>query len=155
MDENLLFQLSNELRYSGKDGDFSTTATIEIEPPSYACMEQAVKISQHVSRAIMDSNKYRNLVDDSSVEKAGDIDDVLDPNAVKFLLFSSTIDCTKTIKVFEKLVISSAYVAEGIRFKQTHFKRMDVNDLIRFACEYIAHFIVPSLLSEMEEKAGD
>lgn len=153
MEDNLLFQLSNELKYS-KDGDFSKTATIEIEPPSYACMEYAVKISQHVSRAIMDSNKYRNLVSENEAEKA-DSGDVLDSNAVKFLLFSSSIDCTKTIKIFEKLMLSSAYVDTGIRFKQSYFKKIDVNDLIRFACEYIAHFTVPSLLSEMEEKAGD
>lgn len=153
MTENLLFQLSEELEYS-TNGQREKTATIEIKPPSYYCLKQAAKLSQLVSRATLDSARFRDMAKNVSPVEENDIDSAdLDGDAIRMLLFSSSVDMAEIIDSFSELIIKVGKLSEKERIKETHFKKISYDDLIRMICEYIAHFTFPSLFSVGEKNS--
>ncbi len=62
--------------------------------------------------------------------------------------FNNIFDC------FKKLSQKCGKLSEKTFLKETHFKNISYEDSIRMVCEYIANFIIPSLILETS-KEGD
>jgi hypothetical protein len=140
--DNLLFQLKEPLDYSVK-GDWEKTATIELGPPSYKCFDQATQLSQFVMAAVLASTRFEHLAKEKETDK--DKDDLLNADAVKFILMSAEDKFEDIHACFRKLACKVGTVAEDVPLIDSHFSKMSYDDNIRIVCEYVANFILPSL----------
>ncbi|MCP4552344.1 MAG: hypothetical protein GY834_09950 [Bacteroidetes bacterium] len=143
------FQLESVLQYS-EDGEYSNTGEIEFLPPSINCFKDATKLTQYVTKALLSSSKFKDLGESSE-----DIEEQeIDAQAVKFILMASDGSFNNIFDCFKKLSQKCGKLSEKTFLKETHFKKISYEDSIRMVCEYIANFIIPSLILETS-KEGD
>lgn len=135
-------KLSKPLEYSS-DGDFKKTAELEFGCPTMAIFDEASDLSQMVMNALMDAGKNAPKNDEES-EPSGD----LDADSVRVVLMSAErVKFKDVAKCFEKLALKcGTYDGKEVLTDST-FKKLSIEDFSRCICEYIANFIVPSLLS--------
>lgn len=142
--KQMLFQLSEKISYS-KAGEFPETATIQINAPSMIVFDQASELSQMVMASMIDASK--NIQGDKKVEDIDPDDAVIDAEAVKALLMSArNVKMSDVRKCFDALVLKSATFDGEVKITETTLSKMSMPDYTRMVCEYIANFIIPSLV---------
>lgn len=146
MEENpLIFNLSQEIEYSIK-GDFSKTASIEINGPCFEVFDLVSDLSQDVTRAIFDAQSLRDKFGDN--EDSKDKKNI-DGEAMKIILMSSkSVKFSSVAETCKKILLKSGTYDGKEKLKETFFKRISYNDFTRLICDYCANFIFPSLFSE-------
>ncbi len=154
--ESVDFQLSNNLKYTNTEkGDFETTATIIMCPPTMEVFDQATNISQLVMKAVTDvqernagqSEELKAAIEEANKEREESSKEGFDAEEIKAMLFSSNrVQFIQVANEFKRLAPSVCKVGEKIKLVPNIIKKMDINDYTNLICSYIANFITPSLL---------
>jgi hypothetical protein len=141
--QTLLFNLSAEIQYT-KNGNFENTAQLEVDGPCFLNLKQSTILSQFFARALMSSRKHIQQDEVSGSDQNAEIG----TNEVKLLLLGSDVDFSEIVNAFVDLCAVSCTLDQDrkIRFIKDHLAKFNYEDIINFVCEYIATFIVPSVL---------
>lgn len=142
-DKTLLYNLADKLKYT-KKGDFEETAQLEIDAPSYETMKESTVLAQAFAQALMARK------DDNAPEQAEQADEKdLDGAAVKFIMMAAPTSFSDVIDAFVALAQKACTLDQErkVKLRKEHVSKIALDDTINFACEYIATFIVPSVLS--------
>jgi len=140
--KEMLFQLSDKIQYS-KAGEFPETATIQINAPSMEVFDEASELSQMVMASMIDASKNIQV----SSKEVDPEDAKIDAEAVKALLMSArNVKMSDVRKCFDALVLKSATFDGEVKITETTLKKLSMADYTRMVCEYIANFIIPSLV---------
>ena len=144
--ERMIFNLSEELQYSLK-GEFVKTATLEFTPPSSKSFGEALDLSQMVMGAMMDSRDI--LTNKDTVETAtadGESEDI-DADSVRALLMASQkVKMSIVMEKFNELALKCGTFDGTVRITNTTLGKLSLPEYTRLLCEYIANFIIPSLV---------
>ncbi len=139
------FHLGEEevLEYS-KGGDFLTTETIEFRTPGMDEFKEASKLSQLVMGAVMDAGNRSDRPEEEGPE--------IDAEAVKVILFVSQDITFVDVAVQFNLLAVKVGITDGEEKLTTNLiKKLKQETYTRMVCEYIANFILPSLMPELRE----
>lgn len=145
--DRFLFHLNKEgaaqketLQYS-KGGEFLTTETIDFRIPGMDEFKEASTLSQLVMGAMMDAAKR-------SPERPEDIEEPeIDANAVKVILFvSQEISFVDVAYCFNCLAVKVGTADGEEKLTTLLIKKLKLETYTRMVCEYIANFILPSLI---------
>jgi hypothetical protein len=140
--ENMIFELSGKIKYS-KDGDFLETATLEFPAPTMDTFEECSDLSQLVMNAMMDAAKHAPQQE----EKEPDVNMKISADEIKAVFFSARdVKFTDIAKCFEKLALKIGTVDGQEKITGKIIKSLGPEDYTRLICEYVANFIVPSLV---------
>ena len=142
----MLYDLEGELTYS-KAGNFESTCQIEIDAPSYATFAESTTLAQAFTAALFDQrDRVSNAGEAATDQPAGDAK--LGKTEVKLVLFGAKTDFAKIADAFIALCVKSATLDQErkTKMRKEHFAKVSYNDIIGMVCEYIAIFIVPSVL---------
>lgn len=149
-----LFHLNKEgsekkevLEYS-KSGEILTTETVEFRTPGMDEFKEASTLSQLVMGAMMDAAKHSPNGPEDKDKKEPEID----AGAIKIIFFTSQeITFVGIAAQFNLLAVKVGTTDGDTNLTPTLIKRLKLDTYIRMVCEYIANFILPSLLSETRE----
>jgi len=154
MKNQLEFQLSETIQISRK-GEFEETATIVVDPPSMDCNDEVSDFEQMFMGAMITAGKLfqsdviKDAVDSKEEKSAMQElkDNTPSQEEIRMMLFATQeVKFKDLFKAFKKIALKSAYVADGVKMKESHFDKMTRDDSIRFICEYASFFTYPSLL---------
>lgn len=139
-----IYDLSEKIEYS-KDGQFKTTAIIELAGPNMSVFDLATELSQLVMRATLDaqdlSERFKNEASSSSSKD-------VDANAIKMILMSSkSVKFSEIANVSKKLFLKIGTFDGETTLKEAVLNRINIEDYTNLICGYIANFIFPSLFS--------
>lgn len=140
-DQTLFFNLSAPLEFS-KKGDFEETLSLEISPPSPKNYDLVMTLAQHITKAMFEAQRtFSDMsVDDEPVEgRTAE----LDADAVRMMLFSSSIPMSEYIGPLAKLLSMTCTLDGETRITQPIFEKIDISDKNRLLCEYVVNFIAP------------
>lgn len=136
-------KLSKELEFS-KGGEFKETAELEFSCPTMATFDESSDLSQMVMNALMDAGK--NAPKDTKPEEGADGE--MDAEAIKIVLMSATnIKFKDVAKCFKGLALKCGTYDGEEPLSESVFDKLEIEDFTRCICEYVANFIIPSLLS--------
>lgn len=136
-------KLSKELEYT-KEGDFTTTAELVFTCPTMASFDEASDLSQMVMNALMDAGKNAPKVEEDVEASQGD----LDADSIRVVLMTAErVKFKDVAKCFKKLALKCGTFDGKTVLTESTFNKLEIEDFNKCMCEYIANFIVPSLLS--------
>lgn len=143
--EKMFFNLTGPLQYS-KRGDFTNTVSLEFSPPSMETYDEVSDLAQYVMAAMMDARQFAG--DHRQPENSADSTEVvLDAKSIKIMLFNArSVKFKHIADTFQNLAIKTGTTDGEIKLTQTLIKKLSPDDYTRLICEYIANFIIPSLL---------
>jgi len=156
--KELLFNLDKPFRFS-KKGEFEECFQLDIDPPSYNNYQYAARLAQYFTRVLLSGQKnYKDLADDNAQQDdQAAQEDLMKPSLIRILLLGSDVDIVRIMKCFDELAYASCWLdrENRIKIKPAHREDIDFDSWMLFMCTYIATFIVPSVLSDLQNMGGN
>jgi len=156
MSEIFTHTLSTPL-VEAKGADFEKYYELTFKAPSYNDREQATRLSQAATRALFDmmgsplfkGASAKRKGDGSDKVDGSDKDDAMDAKTVRIILMGSDQDFNEIRDMFIDLACRVGEIDEGNSLTRMMFSRLELEEVDMMCCGYIAFFIMPSVLSEM------
>lgn len=143
-------KLSGTIEFS-TGGDFSNTAELVFKCPTMASFDEASDLSQMVMNSLMDAGK--NAPKDVEPEEGATGE--MDAEAIKIVFMTSEkIKFKDVAKCFRKLAMKCGTYDGKEPLNDSVFEKLSIDDFTRCVCEYVANFIIPSLLSGQKGGSG-
>lgn len=146
--EPYIFELSETIEFT-RDGDFSKTASFILGGPTSAEFALSTKISQYVTQATLDAQRYKTAFADTGQAAAAPTtknDAAESPDSIKLILFSSkNVAFADIAEACKALFIKRGTFDGKTPLNAAAFNKISVNDFTDMICGYIANFIFPSL----------
>jgi hypothetical protein len=151
-ENNFIFNLKDKLKYSKAGSPDNETASLEFRCPGMNEYEYISNLSQLVMNAIGEVQRANKEDIGNSVDPSQDEKKMPNGTEIKAILFSAKETKFHDIsKEFKKLAIKTCTLDGTVKLTDLLLSRLSVDCFTRMVCEYIAFFIVPSLLSEEGE----
>lgn len=142
-EQTMVFNLSEPLEFS-KGGEFETTYSLEIAPPSPKDYDLVMALAQKVTRAMLEAQRAFAGI----TPEAGDREDAGELNAegIRMLLLSSTISISEYMESFKKLLTQTCTLDGTVKLKADLFEKIGIADRTNLLCEYAVNFVIPLAL---------
>ena len=148
MKKEFTFLLEDEIQYS-KDGEFVKTKKLLLIAPSNKQRRDVIRLQQSFMQAIKSS---MNSFSDSKAKKTTG-NETLKGDEIIAMLLMSEIDICAMLDSFRDLLLSGSCLLDGkVDFKEIHFDEISINDSQKLMGEFIANFLLPSVIQPAKVK---
>lgn len=146
MKESIVYELKNKFNYAHK-GNETEAGFIELKAPSSKNMTEVAALKQAFCRALPDS---KNASD--SDKEGKDIDDITGADIMGLILRSKDVELITVLLHARVLFMSGIALVDGEeKFTRPIADSMDPDDFEEMTGEYLANFILASILLKMKE----
>lgn len=153
-EQTMFFSLSEPLEFS-KKGDFETTLSLEIAPPSARHYSAAMKLGQNVAKAVREFEEIRarmiangapaEVETDAEEMPVGEMQARVTPDVVKMVLLNSSVDMEEFVTGMWKILEGTCTLDGETRLNAGIFDKIGIADKNRLLYEYISVFILALL----------
>lgn len=154
-EQTLFFNLSEPLEFS-KKGEFETTLSLEIAPPSPENYNLVMALGQKLFKGITEMTEREARLKKDSVQSPDDKplpfpempkDEQL--KSINAVVLAASVPVGDYVDLLAKLLERTCKLDADTPMRMAHFNKIGIIDKTNLLCEYVVNFIIPSVLSQI------
>lgn len=146
MPDSVSLPLTKAIKFANKSGAMEDVFELEIRCHTKKHYKKTLFIKQAMTKAMFAMRQFANNEDLKDETAEEDDEKVFDRQTVMVALNLSDVDLEDLLERFEKLAQTGVVRVEGKALNPIQLAALDPDDLEAAMGEYIANFIVPSVM---------